>query len=216
MRFHVRMGVQASTPPRAHVGPIPLLGGILGAIALGLVATLVITLGGVHILTSGGPAGVAGAGPTPSQQPINPQTYSAGTLVAPERLGGLSRLTVTQSSQAELLRSQRDALRQATGKPAIAAEYGHSSTFQVLPVLLLASSGYADPKQFLGTVDAGRLTFVTEGSDQCAAAGGLAYLCVRSDQQKQLTVAVEGTPPYIGSTHAASVMVDEAWKKLGG
>ncbi len=214
MRFHVRMGVQASAPPRAHVGPIPLLGGVLGGIALGVVAAIVIAVCGFHILTTPASAGSAGAGPIPSQRPLDPGTYSAGTLNAPDRLNELDRLTVTQPSQVELLRSQRDALRQATGKPAIAAEYGRSATFQVLPVLLVASSGYADPKQFLGSVGANKVTLTTVGSDQCAVSGSLAVLCIRSDPQKALTVAVEGTPPYVGSARAAAALVDDAWKQL--
>lgn len=215
MRFHVRMGVQASAPPRAHVGPIPLLGGVLGAIALGVAAAVVIAVCSVHILTATGPSGGTGTGATPTQRPVDPGTYSAGTLNAPDTLGGLDRLSVTQPSQVELLQSQRNALRQATGKPAIAAEYGRTETFQVLPVLLVASSGYADPKQFLGSVGANKVTFTTEGPDQCAVSGGLAILCIRADQQTQLTVLVEGTPPYVLTPHGAALLVDEAWKKLG-
>lgn len=217
MRFHVRMGVQASVRPRAHVGPVPLLGGVLGTIALGVAAAIVIAVCAVHIAGSPGSAAPAqGTGSTPSQRPINPGTYSAGTLEAPARLGDLGRLTVTQQSQARLLQSQRDALRQATGKPAIAAEYGRPATLQVLPVALVASSGYVDPKQFLGGVSSGKVASSTEGPDQCAVYADLAVICLRSDQQKQLTVMVEGSSPYLRTARATAALVDDGWKKLGG
>lgn len=216
MRFHVRMGVQASVPPRAHVGPVPLLGGILGTVALGVVAAIVIAVCAVHIAGSPRSAPAEGTGSAPSQRPINPGTYSAGTLNAPTRLGNLGRLTVRQQSQAQLLRSQRDALRQATGKPAIAAEYGAAQTFQVLPVALVASSGYVDPKQYLGGVGSGKVALSSEGPDQCAVYANLAVICLHSDQQKQLTVLVEGSPPYLRSAHATAALVDDGWKKLGG
>lgn len=217
MRFHVRMGVQASVPPRAHVGPVPLLGGVLGTVALGVLAAVVIAVCFVHIAGSGSSSGTVNpTGSTPSQRPLSPGTYSAGTLKAPDRLGDLNRLAPTQQSQVQLLRTQRDALRQATGKPAIAAEYGRSSTFQVLPVALVASSGYVEPKQYLGGVSAGKVAFSSQGSDQCAAYADLAVLCMRSDQQKQLTVLVEGSPPYLGSAHATAALVDDGWQKLGG
>lgn len=217
MRFHGRMGAQASTAPRAHVGPVPLLGGLLGAIALGVAAAIVIGVCVVHIATSAGPPGTVGAiRPTPSQRPLNPGTYSAGSLNAPGRLGKLDRLAPTQRSQVELLQSQRDALKAATGQPALAARYGRSGTFQVLPVVLVASPGYTDPKQFLGGVTAGKVALSTEGSDQCALSRDLAVLCMRSDQQKQLTVLVEGAPPDLTSPRATATLVDGAWKKLGG
>lgn len=215
MRFHVDMGAQASIPPRAHVGPIPLLGGILGTIALGVVAAIVIAVCAVHIATSpSAPAGAGGAGFAPSQRPLNPGTYSAGTLSAPTRLGDLERLTVTQRSQVRLLRSQRDTLRHATGKPAIAAQYGRPGTFQVLPVALVASTGYVDPKHYLGTVSSGRVMFSAQGPDQCATYDNLAVICVRSDRHKQLTVVVEGTPPFVHSAHSAAALVDDGWRKL--
>ena len=217
MRFHVRMGVQASVPPRAHVGPVPLLGGVLGTIALGVVAVIVIVVGVAHIRASAGPSPALPAiGSTPSQRPLSPGTYSSGTLNAPTRLGDLARLTPTQQSQVELLRTQRDALRQTTGKPAIAAEYGRPGTFQVLPVALVATSGYVDPKQYLEGVSSGKVAFSSQGSDQCAVDADLAVLCMRSDQQKQLTVLVEGAPPYLTSAHATAALVDDGWKKLGG
>ncbi len=217
MRFHVRMGVQASARPRAHVGPVPLLGGVLGTIALGVVAAIVIAVCAAHIAGSASSGTtVEGSGATPSQRPLNPGTYSAGTLNAPARLGNLGRLIPTQRSQVQLLRTQRDALRQATGKPAIAAEYGRSSTFQVLPVALIASSGYVEPKQYLDGVSSGKVALSSQGPDECAVYTDLAVLCMRSDQQKQLTVLVEGSPPYLGSAHAAAALVDDGWKKLGG
>lgn len=217
MRFHVRMGAQASTPPRAHVGPIPLLGGVLAAIALGVIAAIVITVAGVHLIFTAAEPPVAGAtGPTPSQKPLHPGTYSAGRLSAPARLGALDRMTVTQPSQVALLQSQRDALRLATGKPAIAAAYGRPFPLQVLGVELVASSGYVNARQYLGSVDSGNVTFSTVGPDQCAASTDVAVLCVRSDAKKQLTVVVEGTRPYISSPATAAAYVNDAWKKLGG
>lgn len=217
MRFHVRMGVQASNSRRPHVGPIPLLGGILGTVALGVVAALVIAVAGVHLITAPAERPITGgSAPTPAERPVAPGTYTAGTLKAPAALGDLPRLSSLDRSQAGLLRSERDALATATGKPTIAAAYGKPAPLQLLPVDLVASSGYLDPNQYLGTVGSGKVTFSTVGADQCATDAGVAIVCARADQQKQLTVAVEGTQPYLTSASAAASLTDSAFKALGG
>lgn len=215
MRFHVRMSVQASAPRRAHVGPVPLLGGILATIALGVIAAIVITVAGIHVLSTVAAGPVASStGPAPSQKPLAPGTYRAGTLSAPARLGDLGRVAVTQPSQVELLRSQRDALKLATGQPAIAAAYGRPAPLQVLGVELVASSGPMDRAQYLGSVDSGSVQFSTVGPDECATSAGTAVLCVRSDPKQHLTAVVEATAPYATTPKQAAALLDAGWKEL--
>ncbi|MGH7920623.1 MAG: hypothetical protein ACREQM_11860 [Candidatus Dormibacteraceae bacterium] len=212
------MGVQATARARAHVGPIGLVPGVVGAAVIGVIGAIVIAVTITTILTSGGPAptGASGHRPTPSQRPIDPGTYVAGSLKAPARLGGYARLQVTQQAQAQLLKGERDSLRQATGQPAIAASYGRQSSFELLPVSLVASAGYVDAAQYLAGVSSSRVKFTTVGPDSCATYPGLAVLCARAEKQKSLTVVVDGTAPYLKSDRAAAALVDDAWKKLGG
>lgn len=205
-------------PPHVH-GERFVVGLAYTSVATAVVAIAVLALGtldAAHALgLTGGRAGHPSPSPSASaagcssglpnpSPPIDPGTYSAGTLQAPRTLHGECRSEPTTAREVKDTQQARNDFSTAlAGRPAIFANYG--SLMNLLQ--LSAGQGYVTPEQYFA---GSKVTYTTIGNVTC---GTLAVtICLRSDATQQLTVAVSGfaDPPVVAAA------VDEAWHIEGG
>lgn len=185
------------------------MAGVLGTSALGLIGGIaiavlvVMTVRQVILLPPG-------AHPHPIGQPtaLDPGTYTAGKLKAPDSLNGVKLSPPTSQTEVKSLRDLRDKFSQsAGGSPAIAADYG-----QLLDLMeLTAAQGYVDPDTYFG---GSQVKYTTYGIVKCGS-NGLAA-CIASDRSQSLSVVISGFSDSSGTGANLARAVQEAWKDFGG
>ncbi|MFZ0217176.1 MAG: hypothetical protein WAM30_14690 [Candidatus Dormiibacterota bacterium] len=140
------------------------------------------------------------ATPTPARS-LDPGTYSAGRLHAPQSLGGQPLEPPSSRKEVAQARQERDQLSQsAGGAPAIVATYQGFISLQGVQGYLTADQYFAGSQ----------VAYQDVGPVRCGTAG--LTICFRSDPAQRLSVAVT----QLGAVPSTAQLTNEAWRDLGG